>query len=135
MYLQYGNVKAIMTMSKSDQTKMWESIKDSKMGEYEEIDEQLKLSEVTIKTHAIRLIYEHNKEWKQELIPASSEEIKNDTLESFLKRARPDADLVKTNVFVHGIRPSLETPLEWLIQNCSHPDHFLYLCITNYSTI
>jgi hypothetical protein len=120
-------------MSKSDQTKLWDAIKDSKMGEYEEIDEQLKLSDVAIKSHAIRLIYEHNKEWKQELIPALSEDIKSDTVESFLSRVRPDIDLVKTIVNVHGIRPSLETPLEWLIQNCSHPDHVLYLCLTNFT--
>ncbi len=131
MYLQYGNVKAIMTMSRTDQNKLWESVKDSKMAEYEEINEQLKPSDSVIKSYPIRLVFEHNKELKQELIPVSAEEAKTENLEAFLKRVRPDLDLQKTSVIVQGIRPSLETPLDWLIQNISHPDHFFYICLSN----
>lgn len=32
-------------------------------------------------------------------------------------------------VIIHGIQPSLETPLQWLCVNCSHPDNFLYITV------
>lgn len=34
-----------------------------------------------------------------------------------------------TEVIIHGVRPSLETPLLWLSDNFSHPDNFLYVIV------
>eukprot|EP01135_Chromosphaera_perkinsii_P009532 Nk52_evm1s1791 gene=Nk52_evmTU1s1791 len=36
---------------------------------------------------------------------------------------------LKARVVIHGISPSLETPMIWLSENMSHPDNFLHICI------
>ncbi|KAL0478930.1 autophagy-related protein ATG5 [Acrasis kona] len=130
MYLQYNNVNSIMMLSKNDQTKLWEAIKDNKLNDYDETKEQFK-ADGTLKLHPIRIVYELNKEVKNELVPLSDEEVKAETLGSFLQKVKPNRDVERTNVVVQGIKPSLETPLDWLIDACSHPDQFLYICLTN----
>lgn len=37
---------------------------------------------------------------------------------------QPDIDIL-----IQGIRPTLNTPLYWLWQHCSHPDMFLYIVV------
>jgi autophagy-related protein 5 len=43
----------------------------------------------------------------------------------FSSSERPNA-----NVVIHGVSPSLETPILWLSENCSNPDNFLYIVVT-----
>lgn len=32
-------------------------------------------------------------------------------------------------VIIHGIQPSLQTPVQWLSEHFSHPDNFLHICL------
>ncbi len=37
------------------------------------------------------------------------------------------------SVVVHGVSPAPETPLLWLMENCSHPDGFLHIIVKDLS--
>src|SRR5687768_15181828 len=120
-----------MTMSKNDQTKLWSSIKDAKLNEFEETRDQLEhSSETAAKSHAIRLlIVSPTNNTRQDLESISLEDSKTLNLETFFKQKRPMMDLNGAKVLIQGISPSWDTPLDWLIANCSYPDLFLYICI------
>ena len=63
------------------------------------------------------------------LISISGEER---TLADLLKFAYPEASKIEkffSRVLVQGITPSPETPFRWLVENLSHPDQFLHICI------
>ncbi len=32
-------------------------------------------------------------------------------------------------IFIQGVDPPLETPLQWLSEHLSHPDNFLHICM------
>jgi hypothetical protein len=57
------------------------------------------------------------------------------TLLSLVKQALPESITAEgtikptLQVLVQGVRPSLDTPLEWLAVNMSHPDNFLYIVV------
>ena len=37
-------------------------------------------------------------------------------------------------VIIHGIKPSLQTPLQWLSEHFSYPDNFLHICLVEKRT-
>ena len=32
-------------------------------------------------------------------------------------------------VLIHGVSPSLDTPVAWLAYHCCHPDNFVYISV------
>jgi len=136
-YVKYSNTKPILTLNKQDQTKLWQSIKDARLFEYEEVQQLLQQSVNNVRNFPIRLITVNRTEVKQKLycIDANSNEIQ--TLGDFIQmvtreQMEPDAqngNLNTQNIVIQGIFPALDTNLQWLVNNLSHPDHFLYICI------
>ena len=50
-----------------------------------------------------------------------------------LGEVRPDlfpaGDRARARAVIQGVYPSLDTPIQWLSDNCSHPDNFLHIVL------
>jgi autophagy-related protein 5 len=132
MYVKCGNTKGIMTLSKVDQLKLWDSVRESKLLEYEEIQKQLSQSSGTIRNLPVRVLTissDNNNSasfissHKLYCVDVHSET----TIADFVaNKLGNNAELY--NVVIQGLIVQSDTTLQWLVDNCSHPDHFLYIC-------
>ena len=50
-------------------------------------------------------------------------------LPTLVKAALPDRSPEEVSVLTQGIRPSNDTPLQWMAEHLSYPDNFLYLIV------
>ncbi|KAG2382776.1 hypothetical protein C9374_004743 [Naegleria lovaniensis] len=85
---------------------------------------------------------EHALKYKKNMICVKREAAKTLTLQGFLdqhviprlKKIGYFGEQQETTIFsieravVQGVEPHRETELLWLIENCAHPDGFLYMC-------
>ena len=46
-----------------------------------------------------------------------------------VKAALPDRPPEEVSVLTQGVRPSNDTPLQWMAEHLSYPDNFLYLIV------
>ena len=46
-----------------------------------------------------------------------------------VKAALPDRRPEEVSVLTQGVRPSNDTPLQWMAEHLSYPDNFLYLIV------
>uniref|UniRef100_UPI00358F3975 autophagy protein 5-like isoform X1 n=2 Tax=Myxine glutinosa TaxID=7769 RepID=UPI00358F3975 len=51
------------------------------------------------------------------------------TLQDLLQSVLPGGLPHGYDIVTHGIRPPLDTPLQWLSEHLSYPDNFLHLCL------
>jgi len=51
------------------------------------------------------------------------------TLEDLIKDMFPGKNLNEVNVVTQGIRPELDTPLQWMSEHLSYPDNFLHIVV------
>ena len=51
------------------------------------------------------------------------------TLADLVTSVFPDRSPEEVSVLTQGIRPSNDTPLQWMAEHLSYPDNFLYLIV------
>merc|ERR1711871_636826 len=135
-HLRFGSAKRIMSLSKAEQTQLWQAVQSHDFHKYWDIDSAIteardrsEIRHLPIRCHlpsapAVQL----------PVAPVGADAQKR-TLGDALQIVLPhlfDATSIKECahlVLCHGIVPPLGTDLMWLSQHSSCADGFLHLCI------
>jgi len=123
-FMKFGTAKPIMLLSKNDQYELWRSIEETDLNKYLNNEKKLK-EELFLKKHPIRIFINDNRfSTLYYILP------KDDlTLKEFIEYKFRDLDFKNNQILIQGIFPSLDTPMNWLCNYCSHPDGFLYIIV------
>jgi len=144
--------KIIGDMQKRDHKQLWNSLLQDKYDGFWNINN--KLMSYTDNLQYFRYIpfriYILDKPFIQKLFsPFDSEEEKWMTLndlfffalnhEAQCEQLANEKKILSTNiddykVIIHGIQPSLQTPIQWLSEHFSYPDNFLHICLVEKRT-
>jgi autophagy-related protein 5 len=122
-FIKYGSTKSIMTLSKNDQDALWKSIIENNFIEFDKC--QTKLEESEPKKQPVRIFTQNNN------VATLYTVSKNITLGDFILECKIDElkDVQHYKAIIQGVETTMDTPMEWLTKNCSHPDQFLYIII------
>jgi len=134
-FIRYGDAAKVNSLSVSDSSSIWEGIVHHDFLKFWQANTKLLPSELSsIKHVPIRLFQHGSFASIQDLIQPADEQGIPRTLGSVLTQLLPSlfptTEPSTTNVIIQGISPSLDTPITWLSENCSHPDNFLYIIVS-----
>ena len=121
IFVRYGTTQPVMTLSKIDQTNLWDSITNCNFTEYEKFKKKV-LVESEVKKYPVRVFESETSISHLFLI----DNLKM-TLNEFL--SKNFSSKLNSKIFVQGIEPSIETPLEFLFETSLHPDYLLYIIL------
>lgn len=79
-------------------------------------------------------VHQAEKPFLQSLFRPTSTTGEQNTLRDLLQQTIPSLDdwhsaARKFGIMIQGIKPSLDTPIQWLSEHLSHPDNFLHICV------
>src|SRR4051812_9349466 len=110
-----------MMISKNDQDSLWKSIVDCNFKEFERA--RSSMGDDESKRYPVRVLT--LKDNLSNLFTVS----KGVNLGEFIDQCHINElkEVKEFKVIIQGCEPSMDTPMEWLVHNCSHPDSFLYV--------
>lgn len=125
--------QVISSMQKKDHLQLWQGLQNDKFDQFWAVNRKLmeRSNDEQFKCIPFR-IYQLDHPFIQRPIRPLSDTGEKRTLRHVVELCYPgclDEDGVTTNkIIIHGIEPSLETPLQWMSEHLSYPDNFLHLC-------
>eukprot|EP00004_Rigifila_ramosa_P003903 TRINITY_DN14235_c0_g1_i2.p1 TRINITY_DN14235_c0_g1~~TRINITY_DN14235_c0_g1_i2.p1 ORF type:complete len:265 (+),score=47.28 TRINITY_DN14235_c0_g1_i2:119-796(+) len=151
-YLKHGSTKKINMLSKSDQSKLWESLLTEDFEGFWRVNQSLLCdSSVAVRFIPVR-VYLPGSPFVQEPVmpitdrgdPTTVRQCLADIFPGFFGSASADSALPQSptlqqknvagglgvpRVFVQGVEIDLDLPVAWLSENLAHPDNFLHIVL------
>ncbi|XP_013776737.1 autophagy protein 5-like [Limulus polyphemus] len=124
----------ISAMQKKDHNQLWLGLQNDKFDQFWAINRKLMehTNDELFKYIPYRL-YQPDMPYIQRLVRPLSEKGENTTLLDLLHVSLPKFSkediLDNVQIVAHGIKPPMDTPLQWMSEHLSYPDNFLHLCI------
>ena len=138
LFMQYGNSKVAMNMSKQIHQRLWDSIESSNYKLYQQINSDLQAS-TEIQLLPIRLFVDSKPPIQRPCRQKGNDDDETtlgslflDWLPDLFQQSAEDGIQPKSKACrfsVAGIVPSMTTSVKELWTNLCHPDHFLYIVV------
>ncbi|XP_013384929.1 autophagy protein 5-like [Lingula anatina] len=130
--------QVINSMQKKDHKQLWTGLQNDKFDQFWTINRKLmeRLGEEGFKYLPFR-IHQPEKPFIQKLFKPVSDEGRLFTLADLLRETVPHifaddtSDVLRCEVYIQGVNPPLETPVQWLSEHFSYPDNFLHIALVN----
>lgn len=133
-YLKHGDNSRTNDLSLQQQDDMWEAIKTNDAALFWTVNTTLTPAEsfrnvpVRVCRAGKPMIQEPIAHWKEGTESLTTlGDVLHQTLPQWFAAADAEA---RVHVVVQGVEPLLHTPISWLSFHCSHPDNFLYVCVS-----
>eukprot|EP00052_Salpingoeca_macrocollata_P030975 m.321712 g.321712 ORF g.321712 m.321712 type:complete len:273 (+) comp25772_c0_seq1:6-824(+) len=136
-YLKHGSLPVEGLKTQEDRRQLWQGFQHDDLDVFQRVNERLmQCSEGWYKRVPFRF-YVVTKRPGEE-VPAAPTVVQDNfetcdeahsprTLGDLIAFALPQCSQPK--VILHGIEPSRDTPLQWLVQHCAYPDNFLHFTV------
>jgi len=127
-HLKDKSNQAINSLSKEEQTTLWDSVKSQDYTAFWKVYPKLCKGEDEIKFVPVRVVTEDSLVMMSPITTRRDDgglTLLGDVL------ARFSCDPTQKQVLVHGVTPSLDTPIVWLAYHCCHPDNFVYISVVS----
>ncbi|KNC95916.1 uncharacterized protein SPPG_08673 [Spizellomyces punctatus DAOM BR117] len=148
-YIRNGSIKKLMSLSKQDQTNLWQGLSSHDYDKFWNVNARLVTNDNTIPKYIPLRVYLLDQPVIQEPVAPVDDNLDCEyTLRDILGRMLPEifppsldapttegadntrkSDASEAVAILHGIVIPIETPILWLSQNCSYPDNFLHIVI------
>lgn len=134
--LKHGG-KVVSSMQKKDHSQLWQGLQNDKFDQFWAVNRRLmEPSQGTdgnggFKHVPVRMYSAADGQMlPQRLFKTVDPETRaKTTLADLVKAALPDRSPEEVSVLTQGVRPSNDTPLQWMAEHLSYPDNFLYLIV------
>lgn len=132
--LKNGSAKKTLNLLKKDLKQLWEGMKTGRYEQYWAVNKRLMQRDDGQPSKYIPFrLYVKQEPVLMDPISPVADDGRQKTLGDLLTEVRPDLfpprEKPRAKAVVHGVVPSLETPVQWLSDNCSHPDNFLHIVL------
>uniref|UniRef100_A0A6B2LDT3 Autophagy protein 5 n=1 Tax=Arcella intermedia TaxID=1963864 RepID=A0A6B2LDT3_9EUKA len=135
IYLKYGDIKGINNLKIPEQNDLLSGFLNNERDKFWKVLNKLN-EEEQIRNVPIRIIRPDQRFVTQEPVPPKGNDGKDTTLGELLERLVPDSVsrqnnslIIKNDVLIQGITPTLDMSLIWLSTNLANTDNFLYIIL------
>lgn len=131
--LKHGG-KVVSAMQKKDHAQLWQGLQNDKFDQFWAVNRKLMESSSDgggFKHVPVRMFSAADGQMlPQRLFKTVDPETRaKATLADLVAATFPDQSPEEVSVLTQGIRPSNDTPLQWMAEHLSYPDNFLYLIV------
>jgi len=122
--LKHGG-RVVSTMQKKDHLQLWTGLQNDKFDQFWAINRRfMEVGEDNFKHVPIRFHVRDSSSVVQKLVRPTSEAGEVLTLGELKELFYPSSTFI-----IQGVKPSAETPVQWLSRHLSYPDNFLHIAV------
>ena len=132
--LKHGG-KVVSSMQKKDHSQLWQGLQNDKFDQFWAVNRRLMepspdgnggFKHVPVRMYSAT----DGQMLPQRLFKTVDPETRaKTTLADLVTAVFPDRSPEEVSVLTQGIRPSNDTPMQWMAEHLSYPDNFLYLIV------
>lgn len=135
-FVKTGDSQNVNNLSVVQANELWDSLKANSHDKFLSVNSKLVPDVQSVKHIPVRVFCKSNPGlcMQEPVEPLNKSTANPLTLGELMHNMLPnlfDSASGKSTVLVQGISPSLETPINWLSENFSHPDSFLYIIVVD----
>jgi len=126
--------RVVSAMQKKDHVQLWQGLFNDKFDQFWAVNRRLMEpsgggDDCSGFKHApVRLFGRDGQALPQILHKtADNDQQRKRTLKDLIQEVFPEKEPEQVVAVTHGVRPALDTPLQWLAEHLSYPDNFLYI--------